>query len=77
MVWAQYRSPTLNLSDDRLRIDADETPSDTTTQTRSACNICEAMCVRTIEHRDREVIAIRGDRGDPSARGAGAGEFDL
>lgn len=33
------------------------------------CNLCEAMCGLEIEHRDGEVLAIRGDRSDPFSRG--------
>jgi anaerobic selenocysteine-containing dehydrogenase len=33
------------------------------------CNICEAMCGLAIEHRDGEVLSIRGDKDDPFSRG--------
>lgn len=33
------------------------------------CNLCEAMCGLEIEHRDGEILAIRGDRDDPLSRG--------
>ncbi len=33
------------------------------------CNICEAMCGLTIEHRDGQVLSIRGDKDDPFSKG--------
>ena len=33
------------------------------------CNLCEAMCGLEIEHRDGEVLSIRGDQADPFSRG--------
>lgn len=33
------------------------------------CNICEAMCGLTIEHRDGRVLSIRGDKDDPFSKG--------
>lgn len=33
------------------------------------CNICEAMCGLAIEHRDGEVLSIRGDKDDPFSKG--------
>ena len=33
------------------------------------CNICEAMCGLTIEHRDGQVLSIRGDEDDPFSKG--------
>lgn len=34
-----------------------------------ACNLCEAICGLEIEYRDKEVVAIRGDKNDPFSRG--------
>jgi len=33
------------------------------------CNICEAMCGLAIEHRDGQVLSIRGDKDDPFSKG--------
>ncbi len=33
------------------------------------CTLCEAMCGIEIQHRGREIVAIRGDDGDPFSRG--------
>lgn len=33
------------------------------------CNICEAMCGIVIEHREGEILSIRGDKDDPLSRG--------
>ena len=33
------------------------------------CNICEAMCGLVVEHRDGQVLSIRGDKEDPFSRG--------
>lgn len=42
--------------------------SDVQTHFRT-CNICEAMCGLTIEHRDGRVLSIRGDKDDPFSKG--------
>jgi anaerobic selenocysteine-containing dehydrogenase len=34
-----------------------------------ACNLCEAICGLAIEHDERQILAIRGDREDPFSRG--------
>ena len=34
-----------------------------------ACNLCEAICGLTIEHRSEKVLSIRGDPEDPLSRG--------
>ena len=34
-----------------------------------ACNLCEAICGLVIEHRDGQVLSIRGDVEDPLSRG--------
>jgi len=33
------------------------------------CNICEAMCGLVVEHTEREVVSIRGDKDDPFSKG--------
>jgi len=33
------------------------------------CNICEAMCGLEIQHRDGEILSIKGDKDDPFSRG--------
>ena len=33
------------------------------------CNICEAMCGLVIEHRDKEILSIKGDKDDPFSKG--------
>lgn len=43
-------------------------PSDTQTHYRT-CNICEAMCGLALEHKDGEVLSIRGDKDDPFSKG--------
>ena len=34
-----------------------------------SCNLCEAVCGLVIEHDDRQVISIKGDKEDPLSRG--------
>ena len=34
-----------------------------------SCNLCEAVCGLAIEHDDRQVISIKGDKDDPLSRG--------
>lgn len=34
-----------------------------------ACNLCEAICGLVIEHRDGEIISIKGDKEDPFSKG--------
>ncbi len=43
-------------------------PNDIETHYRT-CNICEAMCGLAIEHREGEVLSIRGDKDDPFSKG--------
>jgi len=33
------------------------------------CHLCEAMCGVVIEHRDGEILSIKGDKDDPFSRG--------
>jgi len=41
---------------------------DTQTHYRT-CNICEAMCGLAIEHRNQEILSIKGDKDDPFSKG--------
>lgn len=42
--------------------------SDIRTHLRT-CNICEAMCGLEIQHRNGEILSIKGDKDDPFSRG--------
>lgn len=42
--------------------------TDTKTHYRT-CNICEAMCGLEIQHRDGDILSIKGDREDPFSQG--------
>ncbi|MEL6923974.1 MAG: molybdopterin-dependent oxidoreductase, partial [Bacteroidota bacterium] len=36
---------------------------------RRTCNLCEAMCGLVIEHEEKNIISIRGDKDDPFSKG--------
>ena len=42
--------------------------SEITTHFRT-CNLCEAMCGLEIQHRNKEILSIKGDKKDPLSRG--------
>lgn len=33
------------------------------------CNLCEAMCGIVVEHEDKQILSIRGDKSDPFSKG--------
>lgn len=42
--------------------------ANTTTHYRT-CNLCEAMCGLEIQHQNKKIISIKGDKNDPLSRG--------
>ena len=46
-----------------------ESPTPTKKTTYRSCNLCEAICGLTIEHDERQVYSIKGDKEDPLSRG--------